>query len=52
MLRVITNTYALAMLYFVLPGLVGILFEVYIGIPGRHGRNADVTSVLHVWDAW
>lgn len=48
----LSNVYAVLMLYLVLPGLVGTVFELYVGIPGRYGRTRDVAPVLHLWDAW
>jgi len=44
--------YSVAVLYFILPLLVGTNFELYISVPVRYGFSSELTPVLHVWDAW
>jgi E3 ubiquitin-protein ligase MARCH6 len=44
--------YSVIMLYFVLPLLVGINFELYVSVTTRYGFSSELTPVLHVWDAW
>lgn len=48
----LSNAYALALLYFAFPLLVGVNFELFIGVPARYGLARGVTPVLHLWDAW
>lgn len=45
------NAYRVVNLYFVIPTLVGFLFELYISIPARYGSQSS-TVVIHFWDAW
>ena len=48
----LTHFYALVLFYGVLPLIVGINWELYIGMLGRYGSERGVSPVLHVWDAW
>lgn len=48
----LTTIYSLGVLYFILPMLVGINFELFISLPARYGFSNDLTPVLHLWDAW
>lgn len=53
--RVVKNalarSYALIMLYLVLPALMGVSWELYIAMPIRYGLKS-YTPVLHLWEAW
>lgn len=48
----LSNIYALVLLYLAFPMLVGINFELFIGVPARYGLAKGITPVLHLWDAW
>ena len=47
----LSNAYAAIVLFLILPGFVGLAFELYIALPARYGFQ-DVPPVLHVWDIW
>lgn len=47
----LSGAYASVVLFLVLPGLVGLAFELYIALPARYGLK-DVAPVLHAWDIW
>jgi len=51
LLGAMERIYVLAMLYFVMPTLVGIGWELYIAMPLRYGSKS-YTPVLHFWEAW
>lgn len=44
--------YSVFTLYFLLPLLVGVNFELFISLPARYGFSSELTPVLHIWDAW
>lgn len=47
----VRNTISIVTLFFVLPMLLGITWELYIAMPLRYGFKT-ATPVLHVWEAW
>jgi hypothetical protein len=50
-LGALERTYVLTTLYFIMPTLVGIGWELYIAMPLRYGSKS-YTPVLHFWEAW
>jgi hypothetical protein len=42
----------LVLLFGVIPTVFGIVFELYIALPGRYGLDKTATPILHLWDAW
>ena len=52
LLASLVNVYSVMMLYLVLPSGVGLLFELYVGVPGRYGLDHEAVPVIHFWDAW
>ena len=51
LITALVNVYRVVNLYFMIPVLVGFVFELYISIPARYGLN-DAAVVVHFWDAW
>jgi hypothetical protein len=47
----LSAAYASIVLFLMLPGLVGLVFELYIVLPAKYGLR-DVAPVLHAWDIW
>jgi hypothetical protein len=47
----IERSYVLAMLYLVIPALLGVSWELYIAMPIRYGIKS-YTPILHFWEAW
>lgn len=51
-LKFVRKVSMLVLLFGVTPTVFGLVFELYIALPGKYGLDKTATPVLHLWDAW
>jgi E3 ubiquitin-protein ligase MARCH6 len=46
------DLYSMVSLFGILPILVGVVWDMYVTIPGKFGYMGKGKPVIHIWDAW